>query len=85
MFPALGKDDKKTNIIVFQKVHYLRRGAAPRPLAPPARSIRPPLAPLPRAGAGAGGSQADADSRAPGKIESNMVKEEVSFAITSEE
>ena len=27
-------------------------GAAPRPLAPPPRRIRPPLAPLPRAGAG---------------------------------
>ena len=58
-------------------------GAAPRPLAPPARRIRPPLAPLPRAGAG--GSSADADSRAPGKIESNMVTEQVSFAITTEE
>ena len=56
-------------------MHYLKRGAAPRPLAPPARRIRPPLAPLPRAGAGAGGSPADADSRAPGKIESNMVRE----------
>ena len=54
-------------------------------MAPPARRIRPPLTPLPRAGAGAGGSPADADSRAPGKIESNMVTEEVSFAITLEE
>ena len=43
-------------------MHNLKRGAAPRPLAPPARRIRPPLAPLPRAGAGAGGSPADADS-----------------------
>ena len=66
-------------------MHYLKRGAAPRPLAPPARRIRPPPAPLPLAGAGAGGSPADADSRAPGEIESNMVGEEISFAITSEE
>ena len=43
-------------------MHYLKRGAAPRPLAPPARRIRPPLAPLPRAGASAGGSLVDADS-----------------------
>ena len=51
-----------TNIIVFQKVQYLKRGAAPRPLAPPARRIHPPLAPLPLAGAGAGGSLAYTDS-----------------------
>ena len=61
-------------------MHYLKRGAAPRPLAPPACCIRPPLAALPRVGAGAGGLPADTDSRAPGKIESNMVWEEVSFA-----
>ena len=66
-------------------MHYLKRGAAPRPLAPPARRICPPLAPLPHAGAAAGGSSADTDSKAPGKIESNMVTEEVSLAITSEE
>ena len=65
------------------KVHYLKRGAAPRPRAPPARRIRPPLAPRPRVVGG--GSSVDTDSRAPGKIESNMVTEEVSFAITSEE
>ena len=44
-------------------MHYLNRGAAPRPLAPPACCIGPPLAPLPSDGAGAGGSPADADSR----------------------
>ena len=69
------------------KHHCLPKSAlpekAPLPLAPPARRIRPPLAPLPHAGAG--GSPADADSRAPGKIESNKVTEEVSFAITTEE
>ena len=58
-------------------MHYLKRGAASRPLAPSARRIRPPLAPLPPAGAGAGGSSADTDSRAPGKIESNMVTEDL--------
>ena len=96
LFPALRKvttdkgicgcfqsSGRMTNIIVFQKVQYLKRGAAPRPLAPPARRIRPPLAPLPRAGAG--GSPADTDSRAPGRIESNKVMEEVSFSITTEE
>ena len=43
-------------------MHYLKRGAAPRPLAPPPRRIHLPLAPLPRAGGGAGGLPADADS-----------------------
>ena len=43
-------------------MHYLKRGAAPRPLAPPPHRIRPPLAPLPRAGAGSGGSPAETNS-----------------------
>ena len=37
----------------------------------------PASGPLPHAGAGAGGSPADTNSRAPGKIESNMVTEDL--------
>ena len=63
-------------------MHYLKRGAAPRPLAPPARRIRPPLASLPRAGAGVAARQLMHTQELLEKIESNMVTEEVSFAIT---
>ena len=64
-------------------MHYLKRGAAPRPLAPPARRIRPPLASLPRAGAGVAARQLMHTQELLEKIESNMVTEEVSFAITN--